>query len=599
MGDDTTRMSEVDEALSDARNLLEYAQALGFKEVEVKDIVSAKGSEREAPRKRAASGLTKDEKARGLEDLSDEIGDCTRCKLCKGRQNIVFGVGSPDADIMFIGEGPGRDEDVQGEPFVGRAGQLLTKIIEAMGYKRSEVYIANIVKCLRYNAMVQLGDGRWERIGRLVRNRYSGTVRSIDSNGHITNKRVIGWHESPLADRSVYRLTYKSARRAGASKCAIYLTGDHPVLTERGYIEACKLKKEDRIASGQGFSKTAKSVISGMLLGDGHINAKQAHLSFSHSHKQSTYAKFKASLLRKELGCKIKVGTASAGGERRYSIVQCRTLAQRGLHIIRDSFYKGRKKIVPDYLAKEIDLMALAIWFMDDGYMRIRPPRKPSAEIATCSFSKPDIEILLKGIKNLGINAYTRNNRIFFDVEATKKLSKLIAPYVPPSMRWKIHPEIEKKVAYQPSLYKKKTLPEVLYDQVDVSKINHMGTDKTFFCIDVEDTHNFVTTGGVVHNCRPPNNRNPEPDETGTCKPFLIRQVEIIEPRVIVCLGSVATQNLLETEDKISQMRGKFTEWQGTPVMPTYHPAFLLRNSNMKKPVWEDMQKVMEAVEKQ
>ena len=97
-----------------------------------------------------------------------------------------------------------------------------------------------------------------------------------------------------------------------------------------------------------------------------------------------------------------------------------------------------------------------------------------------------------------------------------------------------------------------------------------------------------------IVKCRPPNNRNPEPDEVATCKPFLIRQVEAIHPRVIVCLGSVATQNLLETDAKISGMRGKFTEWQGTPVMPTYHPAFLLRNSNMKKPVWEDMQKVME-----
>jgi uracil-DNA glycosylase family 4 len=222
------------EALSDAKNLLEYAQTLGFKEIGVKGLGKPKGGKKGGGRE-----LTPEGKARALDELRDDIGDCTRCKLCKGRQNIVFGVGNPDAKIMFIGEGPGRDEDIQGEPFVGRAGQLLTKIIEAMGYKRSDVYIANIVKC------------------------------------------------------------------------------------------------------------------------------------------------------------------------------------------------------------------------------------------------------------------------------------------------------------------------------------------------------------------RPPNNRNPEPDEVATCKPFLIRQVETIRPRVIVCLGSVATQNLLEIDAKITGMRGKFTEWQGTPVMPTYHPAFLLRNPNMKKPVWEDMQQVM------
>lgn len=96
-----------------------------------------------------------------------------------------------------------------------------------------------------------------------------------------------------------------------------------------------------------------------------------------------------------------------------------------------------------------------------------------------------------------------------------------------------------------------------------------------------------------IVKCRPPNNRNPESDEVEKCIPFLIKQVETIKPRVIVCLGSVATQNLLGTDAKITGLRGKFTSWQETPVMPTYHPAFLLRNPNMKKPVWEDMQKVM------
>jgi uracil-DNA glycosylase family 4 len=77
-----------------------------------------------------------------------DIGDCTRCKLHSlGRTQIVFGVGNPDADLMFVGEAPGRDEDLQGFPFVGRAGQLLTKIIEAIGLKREDVYIANVIKC--------------------------------------------------------------------------------------------------------------------------------------------------------------------------------------------------------------------------------------------------------------------------------------------------------------------------------------------------------------------------------------------------------------------------------------------------------------------
>ncbi len=82
-----------------------------------------------------------------LDDIQKDLGDCHRCKLSKERTNIVFGVGNPKAKLVFVGEGPGNDEDKQGEPFVGRAGQLLTKIIQAMGLQREDVYICNIVKC--------------------------------------------------------------------------------------------------------------------------------------------------------------------------------------------------------------------------------------------------------------------------------------------------------------------------------------------------------------------------------------------------------------------------------------------------------------------
>ena len=82
-----------------------------------------------------------------LEEIREEIGDCTRCKLSQKRKNIVFGVGSSRADLMFVGEAPGADEDAQGIPFVGRAGQLLTRIIESIGLSRDQVYIANILKC--------------------------------------------------------------------------------------------------------------------------------------------------------------------------------------------------------------------------------------------------------------------------------------------------------------------------------------------------------------------------------------------------------------------------------------------------------------------
>jgi uracil-DNA glycosylase len=85
--------------------------------------------------------------ASALRQVRDDLGECTRCGLSRNRTSIVFGVGDPNARLVFVGEGPGADEDRQGEPFVGRAGQLLTRIIESMGMKREDVYIANVVKC--------------------------------------------------------------------------------------------------------------------------------------------------------------------------------------------------------------------------------------------------------------------------------------------------------------------------------------------------------------------------------------------------------------------------------------------------------------------
>jgi uracil-DNA glycosylase family 4 len=93
------------------------------------------------------SELSKAEKVEELMKLEEQVKQCTKCELCNDRTNVVFGTGNPDADLMFVGEAPGHYEDVQGEPFVGKAGQLLTKIIEAIDLARSDVYIANILKC--------------------------------------------------------------------------------------------------------------------------------------------------------------------------------------------------------------------------------------------------------------------------------------------------------------------------------------------------------------------------------------------------------------------------------------------------------------------
>jgi DNA polymerase len=101
-----------------------------------------------------------------------------------------------------------------------------------------------------------------------------------------------------------------------------------------------------------------------------------------------------------------------------------------------------------------------------------------------------------------------------------------------------------------------------------------------------------------IVKCRPPENRNPQDDEISTCEPFMLRQLEIIKPGIICTLGTFSTQALLRTKEPISGLRGKFFDYHGIKLMPTYHPAFLLRNSNKKKEVWEDMQQIMNELKK-
>ena len=95
-----------------------------------------------------------------------------------------------------------------------------------------------------------------------------------------------------------------------------------------------------------------------------------------------------------------------------------------------------------------------------------------------------------------------------------------------------------------------------------------------------------------ILKCRPPGNRNPLPSEIALCSPYLLRQVELIKPRVICALGKFAAQTLLNTETPISMLRGRFYDYHGIKLMPTYHPAYLLRNSQGKKEVWQDMQAI-------
>ncbi len=307
-----------------------------------------------------------------LDELAAEASGCTRCRLAGGRTQVVFGTGDPAADLMFVGEGPGVEEDRQGLPFVGRSGQLLDKLLEQeLAMHRDQCYIANVTKCLDGDAPVQLGDGSWEPIGRLVRDRYGGTVRSVADDGAVVARRVVGWHRSPLAGRRLFRLSHGSAAPAvPAAQPDVHLTEDHPVMTPAGWVPAGSMTPGALVVTGQA----------------------------------------------------------------------------------------------------------------------------PGA-----------------------------------------------------------------------------------FGPARVEEVEPAGADPVVYCVDVEGTHNFVTAGGVVHNCRPPGNRDPLPDEIEACFPYLDQQIGCVGPKVVVTLGNFATRTLLGRSEGITRLRGHAYPFGDAALVPTFHPAAALR----------------------
>ncbi|MGH7885439.1 MAG: uracil-DNA glycosylase [Thermodesulfobacteriota bacterium] len=146
--------SRLKEIAGDLKSYLEFYKEMGIYQIPVKEFSHkvTKDSINSEHKKADNIELNNDLfitslPKQTLKEINDDLGECTRCKLHKTRNKIVFGDGNPNARLVFVGEGPGKDEDEQGKPFVGRAGQLLTRIIQAMGLQREDVYICNVVKC--------------------------------------------------------------------------------------------------------------------------------------------------------------------------------------------------------------------------------------------------------------------------------------------------------------------------------------------------------------------------------------------------------------------------------------------------------------------
>ncbi|MGZ4371357.1 MAG: uracil-DNA glycosylase family protein [Gaiellaceae bacterium] len=164
-------------------------------------------------------------------------------------------------------------------------------------------------------------------------------------------------------------------------------------------------------------------------------------------------------------------------------------------------------------------------------------------------------------------------------------------------MRFKLHPEVATSIPFDPGRLERGQ-QEAFFDEVEIEDVTAQESTKTFFCIDVEGTHNFVTAGGIVHNCRPPGNRDPLPEEIQACESHLWRQIELIEPRVVATLGNFATKLLSGRPTGITRVHGQEQEvtlgGRGVLLYPIYHPAAALYTPRMLDVLKDDFARLPE-----
>ncbi len=535
-----------------------------------------------------------------LEPIKEHCNTCYRCDLGATRTHAVVGRGNPKAPIMIVGEGPGQNEDETGLPFVGKAGQLLEKILAAVKLDtETDVYISNIVKCLAGHTKVFTQEGA-KRLSWIVKNQWSGNVLSVDEEGHLVWKKVIGWHKSQLAGRSLYKVGFKNDKGNPKGEAGYTATGDHPVLTRRGWISVQDLQVDDLVATGTpapGFR--GLQVLLGSLLGDAGISA-DGQFHENHTLKQEAYLKLKARVLNgfrpklREVLAKLANGTS-------YESISMDLLKTDYFHELRQEWYSnGNRKDIALTALEKLDNFGLAIWYMDKGAWREQEGKQQSidVEIALGNIQPEIVEKLVKYFDSQGYKTqavFRSTWKLCFRPGEGIRFLESIAEYVPFSMRYKL-PEKLHSIPFNMEAYREE--PVVTHWQpVDKRLLPSKPDSHSVYCIDVEDTANFVTPAGVVHNCRPPGNRVPTADESAACLPYLLEQIRLVDPKIILLTGATAVKGLIGDKRGITKIRGTWIEWEGRLCMPILHPAYLLRNPSRetgspKWLMWQDIQAV-------
>lgn len=371
--------------------------------------------------------------------------------------------------------------------------------------------------CLTGDSMVSLADGSMTTIADIVDNRRCVSVVSLDeSSGKFVSRRVTGWYKREASRSDWLRLCIAKGR--GCGRRSLTITNDHPVLTSSGWREASTLSQGDYVVRHEmGLSRVGQQAIIGMFLGDGSVSSS-GRFSVTHGSGQADYAEFVSSKLRVPLES-MAVASPAFGGDGQY--VRCRMSLKSVCRETFDLLSQRRDKANDDVLNR-LDPIALAFWYMDDGQLVSdkRHPEYQRARLHTQGFSSKELDRIEQAMEErFGISCKRWRHYpsqpeknlagclLQLDKGSSQKFFDLISPYVVPSMRYKI-PEQYRHVPFVLGGKDFRETRPVSYKVQSIRPLGEYADSKKYgrkfswrYDIRVEDTHNFVANGFVVHNC--------------------------------------------------------------------------------------------------
>lgn len=505
---------------------------------------------------------------------------CQACPLAKLRRNVVFGRGKADRPALaIVGEAPGEDEDQRGAPFIGRSGQLLDKMIAGMGLDREKLYILNSVCCFPEGTVVS-----HPKVEKAFKRYYEGELLSVRSRRHKFS-----------------------------------CTPNHPILTQRGFVAARLLVEGDHLVCG--------SFPQGSTFADPHVDGRPAtidqvfdSLSYSGTGERirGTHVDFHGDGIESEI--QVVGPNGFLGLEEKASVLQhlaeiilegalflerafpCFSACTRGTHdpLLGD--------LCPSYsCVSSAGQLLPPLWAQAcQARNKCRTPRTVQA-----SFLEDAGEALcsILGLKDFASLTSLVPAHSLFDVEVpgtgaggsvTHERLSFVGGQAIPTHAHSLRPAslvVAEKPTDGVSAYAEQ-LPK-LFDlgsgQVELDQL--IGIDTFNFSghvYNLQTSVGWYTANGVlVSNCRPTDNRTPLPEELSACHPFLVGQLRAVQPRVILAMGAVAGKALTGSKNGVGALRGRWHDFEGTPLLVTFHPAYLLRNPAEKVGAWEDLKLVM------